>query len=408
MAKSTTAALSPTAKHKCRVCLQQGEIPISSQNNPLDFPLSHYLKLICNIDITANDTYPKYLCKSCSVALETAIQLRKTAIKTQLKLKSKYLNYYMKNSFNQTDQIKRPELITLLPLQKKKIKDEIKDIQIEAYSRLQKEEIDSAFDDLEQIDNDPEVCVLSPGQKKEINNKYKDIHQKEHNAAVPILTLDQVQKFKARTIPCDKYYEKIVMDNKLTYKCRICKKVYKKCSLTDHLLIHLPDSISQYVCEVCGKTFKKFCSFYKHGIIHKNILPFECKMCPYKGRSKSLLQVHVKRVHKKEYNYQCTLCPRKFLDTNNLRYHLRRHGDPKHQCSTCQKSFYEIGLLKKHIESQHMDTVPLKCDSCGSLYKNRRNLLAHQIKVHKRKQVYNNRATYLRLDSTLTDEIESN
>lgn len=351
----------------CRICLQQGMIPIFRKTNSYNFPLSHYLKIICGIDLTANDIFPQYLCKPCFDTLDAAIKLRNTAKQSQIKLKAVSSSHQNISSYNETGGEYKYEVPILSSQQKK-----------EALSKEIKREKNSS----EQTKYNPKVPP--PQLQKDIKSKDEDQYEK--------------------------YFRKIsTNENKPAYQCRICKKNYKKLSRADHLITHLPDSAFQYVCEVCGKTFKKSCSFHQHKKIHRDVLPFKCNLCPYKGRHKEQLKGHVKRMHFKEYNYQCTQCPKKFFEGNSYRRHLVRHGKPMFKCTICDKSFYENSMLKEHNATNHMgDAHTLhKCDICGNSYKRRKNLLVHQIKAHKRKKVFNNRANYLKLENkTVANEIQ--
>ncbi|GBP56165.1 Zinc finger protein 287 [Eumeta japonica] len=96
--------------------------------------------------------------------------------------------------------------------------------------------------------------------------------------------------------------------------------------------------VEPYVCEVCGKEFRKAFPLNQHRAIHSNEFLYTCTLCPYRGRTRAALVGHAK-LHSGEKTIQCPQCPATFASYSNLGSHRRTHNPPKYKCYHCNKNF---------------------------------------------------------------------
>lgn len=105
-----------------------------------------------------------------------------------------------------------------------------------------------------------------------------------------------------------------------------------------------------YVCNICGKAFKR----------------------------RKILRRH-ERFHTGEKPYACSVCSKTFALRKSLRRHSRFHtGERPHICSQCGKSFRLRENLKAHLRF-HSGEKPFSCDTCGKMFRIMRNMEKHKL-----------------------------
>ncbi|XP_014364884.2 gastrula zinc finger protein XlCGF8.2DB [Papilio machaon] len=170
----------------------------------------------------------------------------------------------------------------------------------------------------------------------------------------------------------------------LKHTCPICKNSYSSFYIKKHMAIHTLEI--SHVCDICGKKFTVKGLFTRHRQTHFNNFPFSCSLCPYKGRFKESLKMHM-RSHTGEKNYQCTRCPSKFIHKSNLNAHMLIHKDSfDFKCETCGRGFYNKRSLEQHIKVDHNGVKEHTCNICGKAFGYRKQMMKHQLRVHKREK----------------------
>lgn len=145
------------------------------------------------------------------------------------------------------------------------------------------------------------------------------------------------------------YVRSFNRDPKGPFTCTICGLVVK--SLYDHNKFHQE---KRYMCNTCGKRFRKMTNLQLHEAIHKNLKLFSCDICFKKFNIQQGLNAH-KRTHTRERPYKCPYCENSFRHSTDLRRHRRIH--PEHieeqrfKCEFCNKRFYEKKFLFQHAKS---------------------------------------------------------
>ncbi|XP_039950353.1 zinc finger protein 107-like isoform X1 [Bactrocera tryoni] len=122
------------------------------------------------------------------------------------------------------------------------------------------------------------------------------------------------------------------------------------------------DGCAVYICEFCGKEFRKSYDYIRHRRVHTNERPYNCGLCERAFSTKSKLHEHMK-IHS--------------LD--------EQQGIPAkyYPCSVCNKGFSSLQLLDKHMSThEQMYQVAYKCKICEKMFKS-----SIALTYHKHKQV---------------------
>lgn len=319
----------------CRICLKEGCIPIYS-NDEIPQALSSF----GGIFVSISDPYPKYLCQPCYSLLQGAMLFRKNAQRSDEILKHPIED-------NSEDTIHDNDLT------------------------------DPCFDD-DLYDYD--IFKITKKQDK----KPKDYYCKKCN-----------MEFKTN----DEYTEHRLSDehDNLRHTCQICNKSYRAEYLKKHMKTHIQDP--PYMCDICGKKFKVQGHFSRHRVTHFYELPYQCSLCPYKGRFSESLKMHM-RSHTGEKPYQCVQCPSRFINKSNLNKHMLTHkGQHDFKCDSCGRGFYTKRELELHFKVDHTGIKDHVCNICGKAFGYRKQMMKHQLKVHKREKLRSGRTPlYVKLE----------
>lgn len=354
----------------CRVCLKEGIVPIIPKSKSL-YTIKA-LQTITSIDVSEHDEFPKFLCKTCHSLLRGAMLLRTLAQKSDDILR------------NITSKLETNSDIA------------------DADSSGEDNEEDVKPFDVKPEPEDP----LSNGVVTRRNIQRSSTAPKNSTSKMTQLGL----KKKKEKIQCricskevNKYYYKdhLVRHGvgakkaKVMTKCSTCNKPLEKAYLRQHMASVHGMTQKQFVCFVCGKTYKYQGGYNCHILTHTNDFPFKCHLCPYRGRHSGLLKVHM-RIHTREFKYQCTDCPARFLTNGNLHKHMQRHQEPTFRCETCNKGFFSKPKMERHFQVDHLGIKNHICNICDKAFGYRSAMMKHQIKVHKRAKMPKGRnAAYL-------------
>ena len=167
---------------------------------------------------------------------------------------------------------------------------------------------------------------------------------------------------------------------KIKYDCNICK--FQATTRTqvnndvkrDHLNI-------RFKCNTCDyeTKWKQRLSIHSQ-TIHENMKE-NCKICNtevFKTNMKSHLKLHLPNARLSN----CDLWEKQFKSEADLKSHRKRldlpHINKKYECSMCNKEYIVKTELKRHIESQHMESN-LKCNICLYQTSNKKLLKRHQL-----------------------------
>lgn len=320
----------------CRVCLKEGDIPIFGDKVVDEIPEA--LTTFGGVEIEEDDPYPKYLCNSCHALLQGAILFRKTAQKSDMLLKKPQETepYSSDDNGNGTD-------------------DEMTNDIASEY----------ASEDNEDVEHRNYHC-------KRCNIEFESFADySEHR-------LTDEHENRRET-------------------CPVCQKSYTALYFKKHLALHKREC--PYMCDICGKKFIVQGQFKRHRLTHFYELPFKCSLCPYRGRFRESLKMHM-RSHTGEKPYQCSQCAARFVNKSNLNKHMLTHkGEHDYKCDSCGRGFYTKRSLDLHIKVDHTGVKDHVCDICFKAFGYRKQMMKHQLKVHKRQKLKSGRLPlYLQVD----------
>ncbi|CAK1544713.1 unnamed protein product [Leptosia nina] len=170
--------------------------------------------------------------------------------------------------------------------------------------------------------------------------------------------------------------------------CPICNKTYKEIYFKRHLSMH---NKTQFICDICGKHSFFKGEFTKHRLTHSYHLPYKCSLCPYRGRFTESLKLHM-RTHTGDKPYQCTQCSSRFVTKSNLNKHSLTHRDSyEFKCESCGKGFHLKKTYELHFKVDHAGIKEHICNICNKAFGYRKQMMKHQLKVHKREKLRSGR-----------------
>lgn len=353
----------------CRACLDIGmdmyhleEVYHSKDSNVKN--LLELLEACASIQVSLNDHYPQYICKSC---------LAKANECYQFKIQCE----------NAEKQLQKKEIVNT--------------------STLIKEENELKIDNCTL----PRLNLLSnlvQIPKKECNQQIKDVDIKQR-------TCDQCGKeFKYRanmikhrhrhnkkSFPCI-YCEEIFTNGNVlgqhkdqmhshmkSLECPKCKKTFfKQSNLQTHMNIHL--EIKKHICEVCGVSFAISGNLNAHRRLHIGLKPYKCKECDKAFTQQSALRSH-EAGHSNKKDHVCSDCGAAFSRAGALRNHIIRHlPNRPFACTVCNKTFKFSSERKRHMII-HTGEKNHECDICGSRFNRSTNLAVHR-RIHSGQKPY--------------------
>ena len=170
-------------------------------------------------------------------------------------------------------------------------------------------------------------------------------------------------------------------------ECDICGKTVRRNELANHKLVHSSDD--SFICEVCGKGFKRKASLKKHVLVHmkpeERPIPKPRFSQPRQRRAPS--QPHPKKIFKGERIHQCNICSKHFSSRQSLQVHEVVHTKVKaFKCDVCGISFTLPGNLKRHY-TIHTGQKPFQCDFCGKGFTQKTCLDIHR-RIHTGEKPY--------------------
>ena len=136
-------------------------------------------------------------------------------------------------------------------------------------------------------------------------------------------------------------------------------------------------------CKACGKMFfnrKERDKHQKENVECAQL--YSCDQCGMTYNSKGTLNNHIKNIHTEKS--ECPYCGKKYkklqfhIDTAHVSDEMKRL-----KCQDCGKGFLLECLLKKHVESVHLNSKRYQCRyGCDNRFNDSSNRNAHEKKKH--------------------------
>jgi hypothetical protein len=172
------------------------------------------------------------------------------------------------------------------------------------------------------------------------------------------------------------------------FKCDVCSKDF---SNNKQLIAHqnrFHSDFLQFTCENCEEIHDDKKSMMKcrdsHGLKKKSSTGSfkSCQICGKKMKSNSIYS-HIRLVHNKERDKICQICGKALKTSYDLKVHLRQHsGERPEICETCGKTFVSYAQLYKHRKVRHMVRDNFECSICQKVLLSRFKLKLHGERFH--------------------------
>lgn len=193
---------------------------------------------------------------------------------------------------------------------------------------------------------------------------------------------------------------KIHSSENFTFMCEICGiLLYDSDILAAHLLTHsqfrksdskssvspkstlkkldpVSNIVPNYVCEYCGRKFKRSTYLQLHTRRHTGEKPYQCNQCNKTFYTSHQLTVHT-HLHSGDRLYICSVCKKSFASATVLYAHKNLHSNnSQHTCSMCGKKFLWRSAYYNHMRT-HSNIRPHKCEICCKAFFFKSRLQAH-------------------------------
>lgn len=143
--------------------------------------------------------------------------------------------------------------------------------------------------------------------------------------------------------------------NNLFFTCKFCQREFRDWSTMNYHIKTVHDnSLLVHTCDVCGKRYASLYRLDEHKTLHTKLKPFPCSQCNLSFRKRKQLQFHMS-VHTNIRKLVCTVCGKTFKDKKALKQHLRTHEDRAFTCPVCEMTFTVGHTLRIHVTSKHPD-----------------------------------------------------
>ncbi|XP_065074468.1 zinc finger protein 83-like [Ochlerotatus camptorhynchus] len=365
-------------QHVCRICLQDARVdyyePINMFEPKLEqseFPLVEALTVICGLNVTKEDDYPKLICLNCLSQLRDAFKLRLLAQRSQELFSSILCNTITKS---------KPEYKSVDVLSDDVLKSKFFDESVTVKS------------DAEDHSNLQRIYCCGCDESFDSEQQLRRHSNHEHRPK------KLMAPTKRRMISCHVCYVQMKEDDWEAH--RAGKNALK----------------SLMVCDFCKCNFTTTVGMNKHHkMYHANGL-YKCCGCSFKSKIKSELEEH-SLLHEKgdpkgttrTKKYKCSICYVEFKSFEEIRMHdrlpYRRAKQSENDankltesssvtvCCGCVKVFKSISQLKEHQQNEHKqesvpnatDPLSVQCNACHKRFSHKRLLKQHMHSTSKKK-----------------------
>lgn len=189
------------------------------------------------------------------------------------------------------------------------------------------------------------------------------------------------------------------------YKCEICNKQFRTAAFLRRHIVCFHERVRGYQCDICGRSFSEKRNVDDHRRTHTGERPFVCETCGKSFAQRSSMKIHWKQMHESIKAHKCQYCEKSFIRRCHLVAHLTHHtGVRNYVCAVCGKAFLRSGTLKGHT-AVHSSERPFHCTICGDSFKLKKHLKQHG-RVHGNQPAFGS-VSQLELTSTDNDQLGS-
>ena len=170
------------------------------------------------------------------------------------------------------------------------------------------------------------------------------------------------------------------------FKCDACDQKFPTRSMLTRHRNHKHEANFRFQCSVCPKRLSSNKSLKLHMTQHTGEKPFACDHCSYRAITQSIVNQHKLRMHEGSMpdkvvpNYVCDVCGKSFKVKSNLKDHMASHSDARSfLCGICGKSLKNRQCLNRHLFTHG---VKQTCSICNRNFANATSLGIHQREKH--------------------------
>ncbi|XP_026477455.1 zinc finger and SCAN domain-containing protein 12-like [Ctenocephalides felis] len=235
------------------------------------------------------------------------------------------------------------------------------------------------------LDNSVYTCLLCP-QAENNDNTTNDrtfdakaivLHMKtQHDQRIYVCDVCG-KDFRKRNELSEHLDEHVALEEG-DFQCETCNRIFSNFRLFRiHRRMHYPTNKS-WSCDECGKKYSSRNLLYEHMNTHTGKRPYQCEQCSKSFASKYTMAAHMKTHTDRPRPYQCSQCTKAFFSQQNLTQHERTHSGIKdYICKTCGKGFGTPHNLEVH-NIVHTGYKPFICRTCGKAFARRAEIRDHE------------------------------
>lgn len=170
------------------------------------------------------------------------------------------------------------------------------------------------------------------------------------------------------------------------FHCDMCSNKFPTKSMLTRHRNHKHEANFRFQCSVCPKRLSSNKSLKLHMTQHTGEKPFACDFCSYRAITQSIVNQHKLRMHEGSMpdkvipNFVCEICGKSFKVKSNLKEHMASHSETRSfLCPICGKSLKNRQCLNRHLFTHG---VKQTCSICNRNFANATSLGIHQREKH--------------------------
>uniref|UniRef100_A0A1I8NGK9 C2H2-type domain-containing protein n=1 Tax=Musca domestica TaxID=7370 RepID=A0A1I8NGK9_MUSDO len=200
---------------------------------------------------------------------------------------------------------------------------------------------ESQAEELEPLDNDPQILADN------VLNELKQLH-----SALSITDGDNGTTLQTNTEIDEAFVDHVIIKDRLNPQ-RIVVAMYKVQRIKR-------DKYFYYICEFCGKEFRKGNGYLRHRRVHTKYRPYICVVCKKSFSTQTELKRHcvTHSLEGKQKLYKCPQCCKQFATIAQFDKHLSFHAPESVIVFSCQKCPKTFDSLNKYLKHSHEENDP--------------------------------------------------